>query len=87
MAWASQQVGESVKMYKLRKFNLLTEFAGAVDATALMQFVDQGGNLVVAASPTAAPLTRDVIAQIGLDLSDEGLHVWDFQHALATGLP
>jgi oligosaccharyltransferase complex subunit beta len=55
---------------------------GSIDLDSILEFVDSGRNLVLAASSQASDLVRSLAAEVGVDLDDRGTAVYDhIQHA------
>ena len=56
---------------------LVEEFGGSVDMMALTDFVDHGGNILVAASSKVGDILRDSLWRLGLNLMNEKQRVID----------
>ena len=54
------------------------EFGGSVDAESLLEFVDQGGDLLLAVDARASDELRGLVADFGVDL-EKGHQALDFQ--------
>eukprot|EP00892_Ulva_mutabilis_P011778 jgi/Ulvmu1/8973/UM005_0064.1 len=54
------------------------EFGGAVDSALLVEFVDAGGNLFIAADESPSASTRDVASQLGAEFVEQGASVRDY---------
>jgi oligosaccharyltransferase complex subunit beta len=53
------------------------EFGGKVEAQTILDFIDDGHNVIVAADPEVSELVRDVASGCGVDFSDENSFVID----------
>lgn len=53
------------------------EFGGSIDVNALTNFVDGGGNVLVAASSNIGEAVRDFGSECGVDFDDEKTAVID----------
>ncbi|XP_018025715.1 dolichyl-diphosphooligosaccharide--protein glycosyltransferase 48 kDa subunit isoform X2 [Hyalella azteca] len=70
------------------------EFGGALSVEAIIEFVDEGGNLIVAGSTDAADLIRELSTEVGVEMDEEDAAVIDHlnydtraddgQHTLVT---
>ena len=57
-------------------------FGGAVDVPGILEFVDSGRNLILAASSQISDMLRSLAAEVGVDVDEKGTAVYDhFQHA------
>jgi oligosaccharyltransferase complex subunit beta len=57
------------------------EFGGAVDSGALVEFVDAGGNLLLALDTGVSDQVRELAAELGVDVEPAGMAVIDhFSH-------
>lgn len=62
------------------------EFGGDIDNQAILDFVDSGKNLLVAASPDASDSIRSLALECGVELDEQGAAVYDhFSHQAANG--
>ncbi|MEW5304335.1 MAG: hypothetical protein WDW38_011025 [Sanguina aurantia] len=52
-------------------------FGGAIDAPTILEFVDAGRNLLIAASSDVSELMRTLATEVGVDLDDKGTKVFD----------
>jgi oligosaccharyltransferase complex subunit beta len=59
------------------------EFGGDLSPEGVAQFVDAGGNVLIAGSPHAGDAIRDLAAEFGLELDDAGSYVIDHINAVA----
>ncbi len=50
----------------------LTELGGALDVPHLVEFVDAGGNLLVALDSSASELMRELVSELGVDVEPTG---------------
>lgn len=50
----------------------LSEFGGSVDLAAVLDFVDSGHDLILAADPSASDLIRDIATECGVDFDEAG---------------
>ena len=48
------------------------EFGGAIDKNGIVDFIDNGGNVLVAASSAVGDVLRDIGSEVGLELDEEG---------------
>lgn len=53
------------------------DFGGSVDVKAITDFVDSGGNVLVAASSSVGDILRDLGMEVGLELDEAGTSVID----------
>jgi len=53
------------------------ELGGDLSPEAVAEFVDYGGNVLVAGNPTAGDAIKDVAAEFGVELDDGGSYVID----------
>ena len=53
------------------------EFGGDLSAEALTEFVDEGGNILVAGSSNIGEVLREVASEVGFEVDDEGTAVID----------
>ncbi|OXA58483.1 dolichyl-diphosphooligosaccharide--protein glycosyltransferase 48 kDa subunit [Folsomia candida] len=53
------------------------EFGGDLNPEAVAEFVDHGGNILIAASPASGDAVRDLAAEFGVELDDPGSYVID----------
>lgn len=56
---------------------LFAEFGGSVDATALLEFVDAGHDLLIATDSDASDEIRELAADLGVDFDTKGSLVID----------
>ena len=47
------------------------EFGGSIDKDSILDFIDNGGNVLVAASSAVGDILRDVGSEVGLELDEE----------------
>ena len=91
----SDEPGLSLKKYGVWLYQHLIvfapgtdEFGGDLSPEAIAEFVDNGGNVLVAGSPSAGDAVRDLAAEFGLELDDPSSYVIDhinFNSAFDTG--
>jgi len=60
------------------------EFGGSLSAEAIIKFVDDGGNLLVAGSSSSADVLREIASEVGFELDEEGATVIDHLNYDAT---
>ena len=65
---------------ELTRLSRAAEFGGAVDSESLLEFVDQGGNLLLAVDAKASDELRGLISDLGVDL-EKGNTAIDYQSA------
>lgn len=53
------------------------EFGGSISTEAIAQFVDDGGSLLVAGSTNSGDVLREIAAECGLEMDEEGSSVID----------
>ncbi|CAG0886332.1 unnamed protein product [Darwinula stevensoni] len=53
------------------------EFGGSLTSESFIQFVDDGGNLLIAGSSESSDAIRDIVAELGLEMDEEGASVID----------
>ena len=53
------------------------EFGGDLNPDAVAEFVDNGGNVLIAGSPAAGDAIRDLAPEFGVELDDPGSYVID----------
>lgn len=53
------------------------EFGGDLSAEAITEFIDEGGNLLVAGSSNIGEVLREVASEVGFEVDDEGTAVID----------
>ena len=53
------------------------EFGGDLSAEAITEFIDEGGNLLVAGSSSIGEVLREVASEVGFEVDDEGTAVID----------
>ena len=53
------------------------EFGGDLSAEALTEFVDEGGNILVAANSNVGEVLRELASEVGFEVDDEGTAVID----------
>jgi len=80
----SDDAGLSIKKYGVFLYqNLIIfapgtdEFGGDLSPEGVAEFVDHGGNVLIAGSPSAGDAVRDLAAEFGLELDDAGSYVID----------
>lgn len=80
----SDEAGLSLKQYGVWQYQHLIifapgtdEFGGDLSPEAIAEFVDNGGNVIVAGSPTAGDAIRDLAAEFGLELDEPGTYIID----------
>lgn len=56
---------------------LFKEFGGNITTKSVVDFIDAGGNVVVAASSQLAEPIREIAGECGIEFSDEGTSVID----------
>ncbi|KAK4319035.1 hypothetical protein Pmani_010014 [Petrolisthes manimaculis] len=56
------------------------EFGGALSVETIVEFVDGGGNVLVAGSRDAADLIRELVTEVGVEMDEEGAAVIDHLH-------
>ncbi|CAG0916671.1 unnamed protein product [Notodromas monacha] len=56
------------------------EFGGAVNVEALTQFVDDGGNILVATNAAGGDILREFATEVGVEMDEEGAAVIDHLH-------
>ncbi|KAF6264698.1 dolichyl-diphosphooligosaccharide-protein glycosyltransferase [Scenedesmus sp. NREL 46B-D3] len=63
-----------------------TKFGGDISSEAILDFVDSGKNLLLAASSDASDAVRSLALECGVELDDKGTAVYDhFSHQAAGG--
>ena len=61
-------------------------FGGSLDAQTILDFVDSGHNVLLAASSDVSEAMRNLAAEFGVDLDDKGTKVFDhFGHGSVNG--
>ena len=63
-------------MYIYKTLNF-TEFGGSVDVEAITNFIDNGGNVLVAASSAIGDPLRELATECGLEFDDANTAVID----------
>lgn len=53
------------------------EFGGSISVEAITQFIDDGGNVLVAASSASGEAIRDLASEVGFEIDEEGAAVID----------
>ena len=53
------------------------EFGGDLSAEAITEFIDEGGNILVAGSSSIGEVLREVASEVGFEVDDEGTAVID----------
>ncbi|CAL4059207.1 unnamed protein product, partial [Meganyctiphanes norvegica] len=56
------------------------EFGGALSVEAIVEYVDEGGNVLVGGSRDAADLIRELVTEVGVEMDEEGAAVIDHLH-------
>ncbi|XP_071531387.1 dolichyl-diphosphooligosaccharide--protein glycosyltransferase 48 kDa subunit [Panulirus ornatus] len=56
------------------------EFGGALSVETIVEFIDGGGNVLVAGSRDAADLIRELVTEVGVEMDEEGAAVIDHLH-------
>jgi len=56
------------------------EFGGALSVEAIVEYIDEGGNVLVAGSRDAADLIRELVTEVGVEMDEEGAAVIDHLH-------
>ncbi|XP_044732580.1 dolichyl-diphosphooligosaccharide--protein glycosyltransferase 48 kDa subunit isoform X2 [Chrysoperla carnea] len=56
------------------------EFGGALSVETITEFIDEGGNLLVAANVNAGDVLREIASECGFELDEEGAYVIDHHH-------
>lgn len=69
--------GFSFLLYWSRFFGVRVEFGGRLDAEILTQFVDAGGNVLVAGSETIGDAIREFAGECGIEFADDKSSVID----------
>jgi len=65
------------------------DFGGGMSVEQILSFIDQGGNVIIAASPNCTEPIRELAYEIGLSIDDEGTEVIDhvsYDESDANGL-
>lgn len=66
--------------------SLAAEFGGDISSAAILDFVDSGKNLLLAASSDASDAVRSLVLECGVELDDKATTVYDhFSHQAAGG--
>jgi len=58
----------------------LEEFGGYLSIDSILNFIDDGHNVILAADSTASDLVRELALECGVELGDEGYYVIDHLH-------
>ena len=53
------------------------EFGGNVNVQAITDFIDNGGNVLVAANSNVGDAIRELATEVGIEIDEEGAHVID----------
>jgi oligosaccharyltransferase complex subunit beta len=53
------------------------ELGGGLTADSIVEFIDDGGNVMIAAGPETGNLIRDLAAEVGMELDEDGTSVID----------
>ncbi|CAG2118184.1 unnamed protein product [Medioppia subpectinata] len=53
------------------------EFGGNVNVEAITEFIDNGGNVLVAANSNVGDAIRELATEVGVEIDEEGAHVID----------
>lgn len=69
--------GASLKSLKYYYLHLRLEFGGYVNVKALTDFVDNGGNILVAAGSEIGEALREFASECGIEFDDENTNVID----------
>jgi len=56
------------------------EFGGLIDVTAILDFIDDGHNVILAASSKISDPVREIASECGVDFDEEGSNVIDHFH-------
>jgi len=56
------------------------EFGGALSLEGIVDFIDDGGNVMVAGSSEASDLIRELCSEVGVEMDEEGAAVIDHLH-------
>lgn len=56
------------------------EFGGALSVEGIIEFVDEGGNLIIAGSSEATDLVRELATEVGVEMDEEEAAVIDHLH-------
>jgi len=58
------------------------EFGGLVDVPSILDFIDEGHNVLLAADSTVSDPVREIAMECGVDFDEEGTYVLDHFHAI-----
>jgi oligosaccharyltransferase complex subunit beta len=60
------------------------EFGGLVDVPSILDFIDEGHNVLIAADSTVSDPVREIAEECGVDFDEEGSFVLDHFHAVGS---
>jgi len=66
---------------------LIAGFGGAIDVATILEFIDSGRNVLLAASSEVSDTMRTLAAEVGVDLDEKGSSVYDHMGAQQDGDP
>ncbi len=70
----------SVRYFFIYHFSIscfLSEFGGSIDVAAITNFIDGGGNVMVAASSAIGEPIRELASECGVEFDEEGTAIID----------
>jgi len=75
-----QRYGESLYDNLVLFCPAVEEFGGALSVEAIVHFIDAGGNVILAGAGEATDLVRELAAEAGVEVDEEGSAVVDHLH-------
>ena len=72
-----QKYGEYLYQHLIIFAPSVEEFGGSISVEAIAQFIDDGGNVLVAASSTSGEAIRDLASEVGFEIDEENAAVID----------
>jgi len=62
------------------------EFGGLVDVPSILDFIDEGHNVLLAADSTVSDPLREIATECGVEFDEEGSYVLDHFHSMSSNI-
>jgi len=74
---ALKKYGEYLYQHLVLFSPSVEEFGGGLTAESVVEFIDDGGNVLIAAGANTGDLVRDIVTEVGIELDEDGTSVID----------
>jgi len=74
---ALKKYGEYLYQHLVLFSPSVEEFGGGLTAESVVEFIDDGGNVLIAADGRTGDLIRDIVTEVGIELDEDGTTVID----------